>query len=158
MFQFTENTFKNYYYPDDNKDESSDEEGTLGLKVKQAIAKKRSGNNIDSFFERPKKQSKVVKRSSNVSKSSPDGVANLSSGQDDGAYASHLIKIEIYDMHKIKNVPPMEHWKHADFRLKYFALEDDLELQNTRNIIYNITKQLASKDSSVKYFIDNKKQ
>ncbi|XP_047990713.1 uncharacterized protein LOC125229816 [Leguminivora glycinivorella] len=127
---FSENTFKNYYYPE-NKDESSDEEGTAGFKVKQILAKKRSGNDIDSFFERPKKQSKILKRSSIVSKSSEDGVANLSSGQDDGAYASHFIKIEIYDAQKIKKIPPMEQWKHADIRLKYFALEDDAELQIT---------------------------
>lgn len=159
LFQFTDKTFKNYYYPENNDEGSDDDEGTLAFKVKQAIAKKRPGNSIDSFFERPKKKPKVAKKSSSVSQSTHSGVAYLSSGQDDGAYASHLIKIEIYDLEKIRNIAPEEQWKHADVRVKlYTHQEDDKNLDSTRDVVFNITKELASKDNCVKYFIDNKKK
>lgn len=158
MFQFSENTFKNYYYPE-NQEVSSDEEGTVGLKIKQAIAKKRPHNSIEGFFERPKKKTKSTKRSSNVSQSATDGVAYLSSGQDDGAYASHLIKIEVYDLEKIRNIAPADHWKHCDVRLKYYTFnEDDSHLKSARDVIFNITKQLASKENCVKYFIETDKK
>lgn len=159
LFQFSENTFKNYYYPENQDQPSSDEDGTVGLKIRQAIAKKRPANSIDSFFERPKKKTRVLKKSSNVSQSSADGVAYLSSGQDEAGYASHLIKIEVYDMEKIRNVAPADHWKHCDIRLKYYsASEDDIHVQSARDVIFNITKQLASKENSVKYFIETDKK
>lgn len=160
MFQFTENTFKNFYYPEPEHDDSgSDEEGTLGFKVKQAIAKKRPANSIESFFEKPQKKVKPVKRSSSVSQSSHTGVAYLSSGKDDAAYASHLIKIEIYDLEKVRNIAPEEHWKHADVRLKsYISTEQDPQLETVRDVIYNMTKDIASKDTCVKYFINKTKK
>lgn len=160
LFQFTDNTFKNYYYPEPqtNDDEVSDEEGTVGYKLKQVIARKRAGNSIDGFFERPIKKAKSAKKSSSVSRSTDDGVSYISSGQDDGAYSSHVIKIEIFDVQKIKNIAPADHWKHADVRLKFYTnSEEDKQLQSTRDVIFNITKQLAEKDTSVKYFIENKK-
>jgi hypothetical protein len=157
LFQFSENTFKNFYYPE-NHDDSTDEEGTVGLKVKQALAKKRPANNIDSFFERPKKKTKAKVKSSNVSKTTSDGVTYLSSGQEDAGYASHLIKIELYDMEKIRNMAPADHWKHCDIRLKYYSCtDDDSNIQSVRDVIFNITKQLASKENCVKYFIDTDK-
>lgn len=162
LFQLSDNTFKNYYYPEAKvDDDSSDEEGTVGLKLKQAIAKKRAAamnNSIDGFFEHPRKKAKVLKRCSTVSRSTTDGVAYLSSSTDDGAYASHIIKIEIYDVQKIKNIAPTEHWKHADVRLKHYTTtEDDKQYQSARDLIYNITKDIAEKENSVKYFIDTKK-
>lgn len=159
LFQFSENTFKHYYYPE-NIDASSDEEGTVGLKIKQAIAKKRPANNIDAFFERPKKKSKGFKKSSSVSQSSTDGVAFIASGRDDAAYASKLIKIEVYDLDKIKNIPPPDHWKHCDVRLKYYSSnsEEDSTVQSVQDVIFNITKQLASNENSVKYFIETDKK
>ncbi|XP_061708742.1 uncharacterized protein LOC133533729 [Cydia pomonella] len=148
---FTENTFKNYYF-NEHEDEASDEEGTLAFKVKQAIAKKRPSNNIDVFFEKSKKKPKVYKKSSTVAKMTEDGVAYLTSGQDDGAYASHLIKIEVYDMEKIKNVSPLEHWKHCDLRVRYYTVgEGDTHEQSARDVIYNITKELSAKPKCVKY-------
>jgi hypothetical protein len=157
LFQFTENTFKHYYYPE-NQDDTTDEEGTVGLKVKEALAKKRPANNIDSFFERPKKKTKVKVNSSNVSKTSTDGVSYLSSGKDDAGYASHIIKIEVFDMEKIRDVAPAEHWKHCDIRLKYYSCGDnDSNVQSVRDVIFNITKQLASQENNVKYFIDTNK-
>lgn len=157
LFQFTENTFKNYYYPE-NQDDSTDEEGTVGLKVKEALAKKRPANNIDSFFERPKKKTRAKVNSSNVSKTSTDGVAYLSSGKDDAGYASHLIKIEVFDMEKIRDMAPADHWKHCDIRLKYYSYGDnDPHVQSVRDVIFNVTKQLAAQENNVKYFIDTNK-
>lgn len=158
LFQFPDHTFKNFYCPEVNSDDS-DEEGTVGLKIKQAIAKKRPANNIESFFEKPQKKVKAVKRSSNVSQSSHAGVSYLASGADDGAYASHMIKIEIYDMEKVRNIPPENHWKHADIRLKsYIKFDQDPHLEAVRDVIYDITKDISEKDTCVKYFINNVKK
>lgn len=164
LFQLSENTFKAYYYAD--HDEASDQEGTLGFKVKQAMAKRRAtkNNDIGEFFKRAKKTTKVVKRSSTVARrASSDGdgagVSYLTSGKDDGAYASHLIKIEVYDVEKIRNIAPSEHWKLADVRVKYYSItEDDKNLESARDVVYNITKQLASKEDSVNFFIETDKK
>lgn len=156
LFQFSENTFKPYYYA--TPDEASEEEGTLGVKGKQAIARKRSANDIDRFFEKQKKKLKIKKKSSSVARSSSGGVAYITSNNDEGADASHLIKIEVYDLNKIKNVAPSEQWKLADVRVKYYAdCEEDKHLQSARDVIFNITKLLASKQDCSNYFIDNDK-
>lgn len=152
----SENTIKNFYFPDHAS--SDDDEGTLAFKVKKAISRKRTANSIDAFFEKPSKKPKL-RKCSNVAQSAEDGVAYLSSGKEDAAYASHLIKIEIYEMEKIKFIAPTEQWKHAAVRLKYYSVsEEDENLQSARDVIYNITKQLASKDTSVKYFIETDKK
>lgn len=155
LLQLSDNTFKNFYYPEpEHPDSESDEEGTLAFKVKQAIAKKRPSNSIDAFFEKPPKKVKPVKRSSNVSQGTHAGVSYLSSGKDDGAYASHLIKIEIYDLEKVRNIAPENHWKHADIRLKsYVTTDQDPHLETVRDVIYSMTKDIAEKDTCVKYFI-----
>ncbi|XP_073949431.1 uncharacterized protein isoform X2 [Choristoneura fumiferana] len=153
-----ENTFKHYYYPENHDELSDDGEGTLAFKVKRAIAKnKRPNNSIHGFFEKRKKK-KVPKNSSTVSQATADGVAFIKANQDESAYASHLIKIEVYDIDKIKNIPPTEQWKHAEVRVKYYAhSEEDEHVQQTRDVIYNITKQLASKSDCVNFVLDNKK-
>lgn len=155
MFQFPENTFKNFYY-EDNVDEPSDqEEGTLAFKVKKAIAKR--PHSIDEFFEKPKKK-KLTKKSSSVGRSTSGGISYITSNKDDSADASHLIKIEVYDVNKIKNVAQTEQWKHADVRVKLFTeSEADRNLQSVRDIIYNITKQLATQEECKKFFIDTDK-
>lgn len=94
-----------------------------------------------------------------MSQATAEGVAFIKSNQDDGAYASHLIKIEVYDMEKIKKIPPTEQWKHADVRVKYYAnSEDDENVQKSRDVIYNITKQLAAKSDCANFVIDNEKE
>lgn len=157
MLQLSEeNTFKHYYFPEKYNDPSDDED-TPAPKVLKALANKRN-NSILGFFEKRKKK-KIAKRSSTVSQATEEGVAFIKSNQDDGAYASHLIKIEVYDMMKIKNIPPTEHWKHAEVRVKYYAhSEVDDHVQKARDVIYDITKQLAAKSDCVNFVLDNENE
>ncbi|XP_073967037.1 uncharacterized protein [Choristoneura fumiferana] len=152
-----ENTFKHYYYPETHIVPSDDEEGVLPLKIKKTISNKRPSNSIHGFFEKRKKK-KMIKYSSSVSQATDEGIAFIKSNQDDGAYASHLIKIELYDWAKIKNVPSSEQWKHAEVRIKYYAHSDnDDHVEKTKDVIYNITKHLAAKSDCVNFVIDSEK-
>lgn len=152
-----ENTFKNYYYPEEHDVPSDEDEHTLAFKIKKAIANKRPSNSIHGFFEKRKKK-KVAKHSSSVSQATDEGVAFIKSNNDDGAYALQLIKIEVYDWAKIKGLAPTEHWKFADVRLKYYVhSENDDNLEKTKDVIYNITKQLAAKSDCANFLIDNGK-
>lgn len=158
MFQFSENTFKNYYYAEDHDEDSDDlREDSLAFKVKKALAKQLN-NNIEDFFETPKKKKKLTKKSSSVARASYGGLAYVCSNKEDAASATHMVKIEIYDMAKIKDIAPTDQWKHADLRVKYYVdKEEDKTLQSVRDTIYKITKQIASESDCVKYFIDNNK-
>lgn len=139
-------SFKNYYFTS-----LSEDDDIADCNVARSLRKR----NIDSFFEKPKKRKPKVK-SSHVSRASGNGVSYVSTNIDDGSTATHLIKIEVYDMKRLKNVPPMEHWKHADVRVKYYvATEDDKHYQNAGELIYNITKDVASNAECSKYFIES---
>lgn len=157
LFQLPQNTF--YYNPQSNYDDAeSDEEGTLAFKLKKHLAAKRS-NNIDCFFETPKKKTKIQKQSSLVAQGAKDGVSYLTSGENDATKATHLVKVEIYDMVNIRNVPSTDHWKHADVRVKYYTqCQEDKYLDSAKDIIYNITKHVAAAPECVKYYIPHKNQ
>lgn len=151
-----EYTLKPYYYPI----ELSDEENGLNTAFKPSkknITKR--GNNIDIFFENPKKKKKTS-FSSCIGHSNKDGMSYISTNEDDSTNSTHLVKIEVYNMKSLRDIPPTEYWKHVDVRVKYFAKsEDDKHYQHTRDLIFQITKQLAAKNDCKKYFIetDNKK-
>lgn len=147
-------TLKNYYYPD----KSDDEDQNLAMKVKQNITK-RSNKSIDAFFEKAKKK-KTVSYSSSVGQSNGEGTSYISTNCDDGSSASHLVKIEVYEMNRLKQVSPIDYWKHADVRVKYYvATEEDKHYQTARDLIYNVTKQVASKPGCTKFFVTmDKKQ
>lgn len=141
-------TFKNYYFPTADLSDDDETQDPPALKVKQNIAKR----NIDCFFEKPKKK-RVRLQSSNIAQANGEGTSYISSNNDDGSSASHLIKIEVYEMKKLKDVQPIDYWKYADVRVKYYASEDDKHYRNVRDLIYNITKQVATKTDCTKYYI-----
>lgn len=147
-----EYTLKNYYCPDT----PSDEETTLiPLKNKQNSSKRT--NNIEIFFEKSKKKKNSARQTSCVGQATDGGVSYITSNEDDGLHATHLVKIEIYDMQKIRYLAPTEHWKHIDVRVKYYVKsEDDKHYQTTRDIIYGITEKLATKRDSSKFFVEGK--
>lgn len=130
-----ENTFKQYYYP------LSDEE---------LSQYKKNEESIDDFFEEPKK--KKTKHSSTVGRSGKDCISYISTNKDDGSSATHLIKIDIYDMRKLENIPTSEHWKHADVRLKYYTKpHNDKYHKAIRGLIYSITKEVSTTPECKKY-------
>ncbi|KAI5633714.1 hypothetical protein NE865_01681 [Phthorimaea operculella] len=151
-------TLKHYYYPIDVSDEETSA-NKIAPKRKNKDKDSASTNSIDSFFENPKKKKKQSTFSSSVGQTTNDGMAYITTNEDDSSHATHFIKIEIYDIAKIpKDTPPTEHWKYANVRVKYCVhSEDDKNYQQTREIIYNITKQIATKSDCKKFFVDHKK-
>lgn len=85
-----------------------------------------------------------------------DGMSYISTNTDDGSTATHLIKIEIYDLKKLANVPPSDHWKHAEVRVKYYNQAKTNHHQRTRQLIYNITKEISSSSDCKKYTFKHK--
>ncbi|GBP28285.1 hypothetical protein EVAR_11744_1 [Eumeta japonica] len=149
MCDNNENTFKAYYYS-----ALSDEEDTMDLN--KIGTHKRTSKNINEFFESTHKKRKV-KTSSTVGQAVNGGISYLSTNEDDFITASHLIKIEVYELQKLKKIPATEHWKHADVRVKYYTRngENDSHFINTKDVIYNITKEIAEKSECKKYFFSN---
>lgn len=152
LFQHSNNfdyTFKQYY---SNLSEDED----TSLKSLKAKKQKRAGNDISAFFEKPKKQKKSIS-SSCVSQLTPEGTSYITTNSDDGAKASHLIKLELYDMNKLRGVAPTDYWKNAQIRVKYFTHSEGDELfQNSLDVIYNMTKQVADAAQCKKFFYATK--
>lgn len=110
------------------------------------------------FFEKPKKR-KNSTNSSCVAQACDGGLSYISSNEGDSANAAYLIKIDVYDMKNLKNVLPLDYWKYADLRVKYYVQSDsDKNYQRTRDIVYNITKQIAEKKDCKKYFVGRERK
>jgi hypothetical protein len=142
-----ENTFKHYYFP------PSDDDTSLSPRYS---TKRPNNDSLDEFFEEPKKK-RVKLNSSSVGRSTKDGgMSYISTNVDDGATATHLIKIEVYDMKKLATIDPEEHWKHADVRLKYYVNKQNNHHRQTRGLIYNITKEISNSSDCKKYTFKHK--
>lgn len=148
--------FQNYYRPIDLSDDENND--SIVLKNKKNTLKRGSNNSIESFFEKSKKKKKTS-LASTIAQADGEGTSCISVSMDDGSTPSHLVKIELYEMKKLKDIAPTDYWKHAAVRVKYYAQsEGDTHYQNTRDVIYNITKLIAGKKDCKKYFFetDNK--
>lgn len=105
-------------------------------------------------------ESKIKKKkllSSTVARAARDGVSYISTNSDDGDQATHLIKIEMYDMKKLCKIPTNDHWKHATTRIKYYVKNNNKDsiYDNTNALVYNITKTIAESEKVKKYFFNN---
>lgn len=109
---------------------------------------------MDQLFEKAAPKTKKLS-SSTVSRARPEGNIIISTNTDDSKNATHLIKIEIYDLEKLRDVPLEQHWKHADYRLKYYTMSNTSPYDATKQILMNITKEIAGKPSSKKYCFKN---
>lgn len=141
-----ENTYKQYYYP-----LSEDDDITTPM---QYATKRPATDSIDKFFEGSKKK-KVIKRSSIVGRAIKDGIAYLSTNADDGGTATYLIKMEIYDLKKLVNIDPQQHWKHADVRVKYYCDKTNAHHDHTQSLIYEITKEISESSNCKKFCMNN---
>lgn len=148
------NTFKNYYFAT-----SSDEEAdnTLTIAESEQKSHKRTGshNCIDQFFDIPKVKKQKKAQSSTVGQARNGGVSYLSTNANDAANATHLIKIEVYELKKLATVLPNNHWKHADLRVKYYTKVTDNIYNRNKELIYDITKNISQSQDCKKYFFDN---
>ncbi|XP_045780936.1 uncharacterized protein LOC123878003 [Maniola jurtina] len=96
------NTYKQYYFP-----ANLVEEETQNLLIDHEMPSKkmkRKSENIDIFFESsPKNKNKT---SSTVARANKDGsISYISTNSNDGATATHLIKLEVYDLKKLAKIP-----------------------------------------------------
>lgn len=143
-----ENTFKQYYFA------VSDEEGNDSPYVSTGVKRtsRDSTDSLDKLFDVEPKKKKPKMRSSTVGRATKDGMTYIATNKDDGLTASHLIKIEITDLKKIKNIDASEHWKHADMRVKYYInKKQQMNQQKIKSIIYDITKEVADSSDCKKY-------
>lgn len=133
----------------------SDEEATQEIMPKnKGLKRQRSNESLDSIFAVSNK-SNNKKLSSTVSRAQKDGgTAYISMNADDGA--THLLKIEVYDLKKLTNVQSNQHWKHSNMRIKYYCNEKDKSYNDVNNIIYNISKQISKAENCKRYFFNNK--
>lgn len=155
---FEENTFKNTFYQEVLSEEEGDLMITSTPKNQSLIpSRKRTKKNIDSFFDKcPSEKKRIKVQSSSVSRSVNGGTSYISTGLDDAPNASHLIKIEIFDLKKLKKIPQVDHWKHANLRIKLYSTgEEEVLHQGVSDAVYNITKTIASKPECKKYFFTN---
>uniref|UniRef100_A0A2A4IZU0 Uncharacterized protein n=1 Tax=Heliothis virescens TaxID=7102 RepID=A0A2A4IZU0_HELVI len=94
-----ENTYKQYYYSplSPHHEEESDD-----IVINNTCdGGKRKSQAIDHFFEVEPKIKKNKLLSSTVARTARDGVSYISTNSNDGDQATHLIKIEMYDMKKL---------------------------------------------------------
>lgn len=157
---FEENTFKQYYYTPLSPDEESNDKVIIVEKESPKFKRKREQNkeSLDEFFEFSKNKKKKL-CSSSVSRAHPDGgTAYISTNTDDGSKATHLIKIEIYDVKKLSKIPPTLHWKHASVRMKYYTDEANKNFKCIKNIVYNATKEISESDFCKKFHFNNSEQ
>lgn len=155
MFQnvFEENTFKHYYYQTLSDEDTNENPIIQKHALKRKLEEKE--DNIDELFNdivksKKKKQCSWVSR-----KQSNGGTAYITTNQEDAETSSHMIKIEIYDLKKLTKIPPQNHWKHAEIRVKYYTNNANKNLDIIKNTIYNVTKEISSKDSCKKMFFNN---
>lgn len=143
---FEENTYKQYYFPLSDVDDDDNSPPSYSNK-------RTADESLDEFFAVPKKKKEKV-CSSTVARSTADGMSYISTNSDDATTATHLIKIDIYDMKKIVNIDPAEHWQNADVRVKYYFNKGNNNYhQRTRGLIYNITKEISNSADCKKYTI-----
>lgn len=145
-----ENTFKNYYFNNLSDDSTND---NLVIREKSKLKRKNSDESLDNFFEIPK--SKKKKLSSTVSRALGEGTACITTNENDEENATHLIKIEVYSIQKLKKIPQQLHWKHADMRIKYYTKNSSDIFNGSQNLIYHITKEISSNENTKKYYFSN---
>ncbi|CAG4997014.1 unnamed protein product [Parnassius apollo] len=139
---FDENTYK-YYSPLSPQEETDD----IVINNNTCDGGKRKSQSIDHFFEAESNIKKRKLLSSSVARAARDGVSYISTNSDDGDQATHLIKIEMYDMKKLSKIPTTDHWKHASTRIKYYVKTNkDSIYDNTNALVYNITKTIAESE------------
>ncbi|CAH0699699.1 unnamed protein product [Spodoptera exigua] len=148
------NTYKQYYYSPLSP--QHEEESDDIVVNNTGDGGKRKSQPIDTFFEVAPKIKRRKLLSSTVARAVKDGVSYISTNSDDGGQATHLIKIEMYDMKKLSKIPTSDHWKHATTRIKYYVKNyKDSIYDNTNGLVYNITKTIAESEKVKKYFFNN---
>lgn len=152
-FNLEDNTFKQFYYAcsDDETQELRIEKDQLPQNM---LKRKSSSDSLDTLFEVSKTKKKKI--SSTVSHAHREGGnVFISTNEDDGPRSKFMIKIEVFNMQKLNKIPSNEHWKHASYRLKYFANETNQNYESIKKIIFNVTKEIVAVPTSKKVHFNN---
>lgn len=152
--EYASNLNKNYYCStlSDDEEETSPTPA-VPLSLINNGNRKRGNKCIDGFFENVNnKKKKATIQSSTVGRAVSGGTSYISTSKNDGAKSSHLIKIEVYDLKRLEKISPLEYWKHASVRIKYYAERDSKHFDSASTLIYDITKEIASSKDCKKYF------
>lgn len=132
---------------------SDDEEEVLNITEN----KNKKTNRLDDFFlQEPDRKKKKTKLSSSVGRAGKEGsISYISTDKDDGMDADILVKMELYSLKKLKEIPVAQHWKNADIRVKYYMKNDSNIDVQIKDIVYNITKGISEEDSVKRYSFKN---
>lgn len=143
-----DNTYKAYYYPT----HSDEEDSAKDLSRQKRSKRSSSSNSFEELFEVPAKKNRT-KCSSTVSRANKDGgVSYISTNFDDAPDATHLIKLEIYDLKKLRKIPAAQHWKHASERVKYYCKGlQNKHLEKTKEVIVTIAREISTSQDCRKY-------
>lgn len=139
-------TYKHFYYPEsDGK-----------LEKEQPQKRKHISQEINAFFDTTPMKKKIC---STVGQShTSGGVSYISTNKEDTTNATHLMKIEIFDLRKLAKISDeRQHWKHADVRVKYYVNDKDENNHylQTKEVIYKITKEIAETEDCKKYHFNS---
>ncbi|XP_045483891.1 uncharacterized protein LOC123689114 [Pieris rapae] len=131
----------------------SDEEEVSNIHVN----KNKGTSRLDDFFiQEPDRKKKKARLSSTVGRAGKEGnIQYISTDKDDGMDADILVKIDLYSLKKLKEIPVSQHWKNADIRVKYYMKNDsNIDLQ-IKDVVYNITKEISEEDNVKHYSFKN---
>lgn len=152
-------TFKSYYFATPPSDEVFDNQDEY-LESPRKRQRNINDSPIEAFFMEGSKRPKKLKKASSLVgiSSSAGGMSYITTNVDDGVQATHLLKIEIYDLKKLATLPKDQHWKYADLRMKYYArATTNKQYKKAKELVYNITKEIAESKDSKKFFFDDEK-
>lgn len=146
------NTFKSYYFAASSDEETDDR---LIITKPKSLKRAASNNSINKFFDEPKTKKPKKGQSSTVGQTREGGMAYISTNTNDAATATHLIKLQVYDLKKLAKVPVNKHWKNADVYVKHYTKTADSVYNHAMDLIYNITKEVAESPDCRKYFFND---
>lgn len=147
------NTFKSYYFAASSDEEADDR--LITTKSSKSLKRSDSNSCINKFFDEPKTKKPNKGQSSTVGQTRDGGMAYISTNTNDAGTATHLIKLQVYDLKKLAKVPANKHWKYADVHVKYYTKTTDRIYEHSKELIYNITKDVAESQECRKYFFNN---
>lgn len=147
------NTFKNYYFDAYSNEEFDNKLTIVESELSKPLKRANSNTNINKFFDdsKTKKQKKAL--ASSVGQAREGGMSYVSTNVN--ATATHLIKLEVYDLKKLAKVPENKQWKHADVRIKFYTKTSNRIYEHSKQLIYNITKEVAESQDCKKYFFND---
>lgn len=72
----------------------------------------------------------------------------MSTNAEDGSNATHLVKIEIYDLKKLSSIPASQHRHHATLKVRYYSKgANNKNVTKVKNVILSIAEEISENSS-----------